>query len=263
MKKFTAILFSILLCTLISMLATNPAQAIEVEELTWFPPYLEKDDDVVIYGHGASVDLNVPVTNNVGYPDGLNVSKVIISFDWGQNKTLDLSANMVQIGFYETKNFTVSFIANATEAVSSEWAHDYMIYVEHEYGTWIVFCDSWWPAYYFVVYPVESVLATIDVDPDTLNLKSRGQWITAYIELPEGYDVSDIDVSTVMLNTEIQAEIHPTEIGDYDTDGIPDLMVKFDRAEVMALLSVGEATLTITGEVDGTPFEGSDTIRVR
>jgi hypothetical protein len=40
-------------------------------------------------------------------------------------------------------------------------------------------------------------------------------------------------------------------------------MVKFIRAEVMTLLGVGETTLTITGEVDGTPFEGSDTIRVR
>jgi hypothetical protein len=39
-------------------------------------------------------------------------------------------------------------------------------------------------------------------------------------------------------------------------------MVKFDKAEVTALLGVGEATLTITGEVNGTPFEGSDSIRV-
>lgn len=107
-----------------------------------------------------------------------------------------------------------------------------------------------------------SLSATINVDPDTLNLKSKGRWITAYIELPEGYDVSEFDVSTVMLNSEIPAELHPTEIGDYDTDGIPDLMVKFDRQETIALLSIGEATLTITGKVNDALFEGSDTIRV-
>ena len=106
------------------------------------------------------------------------------------------------------------------------------------------------------------VQASMDIDPNTLNLKSKGKWITAYIELPEGYSVGDIDISTVKLNDEIPAELHPTEVGDYDTDGITDLMVKFDRAEVMALLSVGEATLTITGEVNGIPFEGSDTITV-
>ena len=106
------------------------------------------------------------------------------------------------------------------------------------------------------------ISATIDIEPNTLNLKSKGKSVTAYIELSEGYDASDIDISTVELNGEIPAELHPTEIGDYDEDGILERMVKFDRTEVMALLSVGEATLTITGEVNDTPFEGSDTIRV-
>ena len=30
--------------------------------------------------------------------------------------------------------------------------------------------------------------------PDTLNLKDRGRWVTAYVELPQGYDVDDIDL---------------------------------------------------------------------
>jgi hypothetical protein len=33
-----------------------------------------------------------------------------------------------------------------------------------------------------------------------------------------------------MLEGTIPAEDHPTEIGDYDDDGITDLMIKFDRA---------------------------------
>lgn len=106
------------------------------------------------------------------------------------------------------------------------------------------------------------VPATVDIDPDTANLKSMGKWITAYIRVPEDYDVNDVDISTVKLNGEIPAELHPTEIGDYDADGIADLMVKFKRQNLMAILSVGEATLTITGEVNGFYFEGSDTIRV-
>jgi hypothetical protein len=48
-----------------------------------------------------------------------------------------------------------------------------------------------------------------------------------------------------------------------DGDGIAETrMVKFDRSELKALLSVGKATLTLTGEVGDTPFEGSDTIKV-
>jgi len=115
------------------------------------------------------------------------------------------------------------------------------------------------------VWAVEKPLvitATIDIDPDILNLKSKGRWITAYIELPEAYNASDINILTVKLNGEIQAELHPTEIGDYDTDGITDLMVKFNRQDLIAILSVGEATLTITGKVNDTPFEGTDTISV-
>ncbi|GEM_PF-6653402 len=39
-----------------------------------------------------------------------------------------------------------------------------------------------------------SVEASIDFDPDTLNLKSKGKWVTVYTELPAGYDVTDINV---------------------------------------------------------------------
>jgi hypothetical protein len=99
--------------------------------------------------------------------------------------------------------------------------------------------------------------AEIDIDPDTLNLKSNGKWITAYINLPEGYNVSEIDISTVILEESI-----PAAWGDVqDTT----LMVKFDRRDVEDLIGgpSDDVVLTITGElVDGPEFEGSDTIRV-
>ena len=106
--------------------------------------------------------------------------------------------------------------------------------------------------------------ATVEIYPETLCLHSLfGRWITAYIELPEGYDVSDIDISTVRLNDEVPAETHPTSIGDYDDDGISDLMVKFSRIEAMkSIFRTGENTLTISFVVAGRTFKGSDTIRV-
>ncbi|MEW6592213.1 MAG: hypothetical protein AB1305_00770 [Candidatus Hadarchaeota archaeon] len=104
--------------------------------------------------------------------------------------------------------------------------------------------------------------AVVDIKPDTLNLKSNGKWITAYIELPIGQDVSDIDVSTVLLEGVVPAELHPTSIGDHDVDGVPDLMVKFDRSAVQSLLSPGTVTLKVTGRVGALDFEGSDEISV-
>lgn len=111
------------------------------------------------------------------------------------------------------------------------------------------------------------VTATVDIDPDTLNLKSNGNWVTAYIELPEGHDVANIDVGTVLLEDTIPAASHPTDVGDHDGDGIPDLMVKFSRADLIAYLKAngltsGDVELTVTGYVDSVLFEGSDTIRV-
>lgn len=118
-----------------------------------------------------------------------------------------------------------------------------------------------------------TVEATVDFDPDTLNLKGKGKWITVYIELPEGYDVYDININTVVLNGEVPAESDPKygfvrdpagRIGDYDDDGTPDCMVKFDRSAVQGILGVGDAVeITVTGQVAGTPFEGSDIIRVK
>ena len=112
------------------------------------------------------------------------------------------------------------------------------------------------------------VSAVVDIDPDTLNTKSKGRWVTVYIELPEDYDVADIDVGSLMLEGEICAMSHPTELGDYDADSTPDLMVKFSREELVAYLDFnqlvpGQVELTLTGDVADASLVGSDTIRTK
>jgi hypothetical protein len=102
--------------------------------------------------------------------------------------------------------------------------------------------------------------ATLQISPDLLTLSRKGGFITAYIELPGSYNVNDIDISTVKLNGEVQARLRPAKVGDYDKNGIPDLMVKFVKKEVIPLLSAGENTLIIAGVVSGEIFEGFDTI---
>ncbi len=104
----------------------------------------------------------------------------------------------------------------------------------------------------------------IDIDPDTLNLNSTGNWITCYIELPDGYNVTDINNSAILLNDAVSAETNPTNISDYDNNGISDLMVKFNRKDVIKILEVGDnVVITITGKLyDETIFEGIDYIQV-
>ena len=203
MKKNTAILFGISLCVLISMLAVSPAQAY-IERFTWLPPYLKKGDGVVIYKDGSDVNLIVPVEND-WYPNGLNVSKVIVSFDWGQNKTLDLSANIEQVGWHETEIFTVSFTASATEAISSDWAHGYTIYVEHVNATtgpkkivtptWEVDWDDFpEPDYLFVVFSTDQA--------DAYDLSQEYNSYTSY---PWGF--SNINASQLAGQASIEASL--------------------------------------------------------
>ena len=106
-----------------------------------------------------------------------------------------------------------------------------------------------------VTPPVPLEVLTVEIHPETLNLKSKGRWITCLIRLPAGYDAGDVDVDTVMLES-VNADWGNVE-GNV-------LMVKFVRSEVAAILRPeGAVELTVTGEFkDGTTFEGSDTIRV-
>jgi len=117
-----------------------------------------------------------------------------------------------------------------------------------------------------------ALCATLEINPRTLNLRSKGQWITCYTELPIGYDPSEICLSSLLLNDTIRVDQSaPSAIGDYDGDGIMDLMVKFERNQVISyilsqvrdLTRLTTVSLTVTGNLnDGTAFKGSDMVTV-
>jgi len=119
--------------------------------------------------------------------------------------------------------------------------------------------------YRIIVTETEIILpfiqASIDLDPDVLNLNSKGRWITTYIELPEGYSVSDIDVSTVKLSEEDNI-IASAEWGEIQNDV---LMVKFDRTTIIAYLNgkSGEVTLSVSGKLASDDIRGIDTLFVK
>lgn len=115
------------------------------------------------------------------------------------------------------------------------------------------------------VAPVISVRVT----PRALNLRSNGRWITVTIELPEGFNAKDINISSIRLNnTTLVAMNAPIEITGGNRTS--ELIVKFSREAVEALImnqtgqqsKFGEVKLTITGEFkDHTAFSGSDMIK--
>ena len=104
---------------------------------------------------------------------------------------------------------------------------------------------------------VSEIPANVRIEPETLNLNSSGVF-TAFVTLPEPYDVRGIDMDTVycedayMLRDTIAAVNNGT------------LIAKFDRNDLRADLPTGDnVTMTVTGALtDGTPFKGSDTVEV-
>lgn len=127
------------------------------------------------------------------------------------------------------------------------------------------------------VHPIE---AEVTFDPETFYLNSNGEWITAYIELPESYNVSGIDIGSFLLNGTVPAVSDPKYgfvtneieyLTDLDLDGVSERLFKFNRGEVEVILKAGDqVTVTLKGKVECNKgissgmasFEGSDTIRV-
>jgi len=124
---------------------------------------------------------------------------------------------------------------------------------------------------------IPAIAAEVDIKPESLQKKSEGQAVTVFIELPQGYDVADIDVGTIRLCLGtfpcdagwVAPDGAPgakPKVGDHDGDGVSDLKVTFDRASVVALLGNVEPpatiTLTVSGKVDSHIFAGSDTVRL-
>jgi len=102
----------------------------------------------------------------------------------------------------------------------------------------------------------------LDVDPSAINLASRARWVTAYLESPD-LGAANVDLTTVRLNGLSPTEAKSALVGDHDSDGVPDLALKFSRQALDPLLAPGTNTLKITGSfLTGERFEGSDEVKV-
>jgi hypothetical protein len=97
-----------------------------------------------------------------------------------------------------------------------------------------------------IMIPIESLTAIIKIKPETLNLASKGVF-TAFIQLPNGYDVEDIDINTIVC--EGAFVLTGTVEGDM-------LVAKFNRQDLENVPIGDEVSLKIKGKLsDGTPFE--------
>jgi len=101
------------------------------------------------------------------------------------------------------------------------------------------------------------ILVEARILPHTLNLSSKGKWITCYIWLPDECSVADIDPNSILLENEIEPEWF------WLNEDQKIAIAKFDREDVQSILEVGDISIKITGQLtDGTVFEATDIVQV-
>jgi hypothetical protein len=110
--------------------------------------------------------------------------------------------------------------------------------------------------------------ATIEISPEPMNTKSMATAMKAEIGFPPEYDVNLIDVTRVTLAVGGQAfpaKLSPTTIGAYGPDGLPTLLLEFERRDVCAVLQGVTAYIEMIVEgwlTDPIEFYGADTTEV-
>ncbi|WP_455463125.1 right-handed parallel beta-helix repeat-containing protein, partial [Candidatus Hodarchaeum mangrovi] len=113
-----------------------------------------------------------------------------------------------------------------------------------------------------------NLTAWIDYEAETLNLKNTGNWMNVKIKLPEGYSVTNINVSSVYTDGYPPYNYADIESITYSSDG--KLIVKFNRTALIEYLNdilpetPIDIQLNVTGWLNGNflSFTGSDTVTV-
>ena len=106
--------------------------------------------------------------------------------------------------------------------------------------------------------------AIVELRPSALVRSDRGRFnfVTTFLKIP-GVDPRQIDKTSVQANGVGTFVKLPGVVGDFDRDGISELMLWFDYAKLVATLPNGPGVVTVTGRLlAGAYFEGSATVSV-
>jgi len=137
MKKISIFALVVLALGLASTITVNIANA-EIKSASWLGSFYSwgKDDyyDKEVYGYeeGSTATLLVKVENHLATQ--MNVSEIIVGFDWNLNYTTTL-ADPVALKRDETRFFTATVTLPNTTIASNLFLHGYTVYVKHVNAT--------------------------------------------------------------------------------------------------------------------------------
>ena len=123
-----------------------------------------------------------------------------------------------------------------------------------------------------IIIPNLAESFSVEFNPQTLSLLSKGKYVTCYLRSSPICSLENIDVNSISITqikrgeeafpTSIAKAPVPAEVGDFDGDGVPELMVKFSRRSLQAAIKTpGEVGIMVEGSCNGISFATTDTIR--
>jgi len=137
MKKTLVLATFVVALTLTSTFTVKPTVA-WIEDRSWLGSMINWGTDsyygVSVYGYkqGSTAMLSVEVKNHLA--TRMNVSEIIVGFDWNINYTNTL-ATPLKMESAETRFFSVIFTVPNTTIATNRFLHGYTIYVKHVNAT--------------------------------------------------------------------------------------------------------------------------------
>jgi hypothetical protein len=198
----------------------------------------------------ATKDDGLEIVYNAAYMHDNLAIEITAAPEW---LTVSPISGVIPAGGYE--DLTVTCDATALE----DGAYDGMIsIVSNDLTDPVIDCP--------VIFIVDWEPATFaDVDPNTLNLSSNGNWVKMEMGMPLGYDPNLFLPETAFFTAGGDSVSPPEklEILGPDEGGIYTLMMRFNRGDVEDVLPEGDSVEVLAaGEIeDITYLVGWDTIR--
>ena len=208
-----------------------------------------QDSATIGMQNGTQDDGLMMVFNDTYVHEGLAI-RISAAPDW---LSVPVSSGVVAVG----ECAQIAVLMNATELDAGDYMGDLTLVTND-------------PAQSAIGIPVTFHVGSIGVaelliDPSAIVPPDYRAWLTARIELPDGYDPADVLWETGLCNGVVLADSATFDpAADFNNNGIPDFRIKFPLDEVHAILPEGDLVeVVITGEIrDTTYFVATGEIRV-